>query len=61
MKKLIYKNNNMIVGKYKRKLLRTYSAKEYYEAYGWICGEIYQDEDVYDEEFEFEIIMYKKE
>jgi hypothetical protein len=61
MKKLIYENDNIGVGKYKRKVVRSYETKDYYEANGWHTSQIYEDEEADLEENELEIIMYRKE
>ena len=60
MKKLIYENSNIQVGKYKFKTVKSKESQARYEANGWITLKVYEDEDALDDEDILEIEMCKK-
>lgn len=61
MKELVYENNNLPVGKYIKKIVKSHEAETHYLTKGWTTIKIYEDLEADEEENELEIIMYKKD
>lgn len=61
MLELIYENNNLPVGKYSRKVVKSHEAETHYAIKGWTTIRIYEDLESDEEESELEIIMYRKD